>query len=429
MMYDNIKLWFARNQTGNTICIDEINNGNLNEKYYCPICGSELKPKATHSEKVSAHFAHFDISKCNSESMVHWWFKHEFIKPGDTFYIVTDKETKYVCEEIFTEETHKVDSRKYRPDVTIKTECGNTIFFEIYCTNKKSIRDYFDLWTSLSSIVVEIDTKNLLQRDMKFKALFYSGKCFNVKRNDTYYHTIGSYKEELMLSQNNNTHLKERVRKLDWFWDDVIKYKNNKIDIEQIANTIDSIENTDKHIVMKVLKKSMCANLYQDYKNFMSLNESAIFTERLGGSHSLNHLTNRIQLILEPLIENIEVKLISKNHYSHRSYYNGSRKHPYKYRKEFSHYTYCLIIRRTNKTLRKIEITNKILNMAEAQLKIFCEDIRASLKDRKVKHVCINCKKGYLLSYSEMQSYLRKELNIPKRCKTCRLKRRKTIVD
>ncbi|TCI99963.1 competence protein CoiA family protein, partial [Cytobacillus praedii] len=217
MSYENVKLWFAKNEEGNIITIDDIDELNKKNTHYCPVCGSDLTPKATKSKRITPHFAHVDASKCNSESQIHFWFKHKFLEKGDKFNAVSDKERNYVCKEVLVEQSYETEIGTYRPDATILTECGKIIYFEMAFSNKKKVRDYLDIWLDLKNIVVEVDIKQLKFKDKipTFKALFYDGKCFNTKKNDTYYNTIGRYKEEKSRSKIDNE-LKERIRKLDW---------------------------------------------------------------------------------------------------------------------------------------------------------------------------------------------------------------------
>jgi len=270
----NINLWFAKNTNNDIVTINEIEVKDNKEKYYCPLCGSEVIPKATKSKLITAHFAHVDASKCSSESMIHWWFKHKFLESGDKFKIVSDKEREYVCKEILVEQSYTVEDKIYRPDVTIKTECGNTIYFEMKFSNEKKLKDYIDIWLELKNIVVEVDIKKLMSKDKLpvFNALFYDGKCFNVKKrsDDGKYHDIiGKYKENILRKVDKiDDKLKERLQKLDWFWDDVFRYKKGEKDIEYMADLIDSIDEEDKDIVEDILKKPRCNNLYRKYEDF-----------------------------------------------------------------------------------------------------------------------------------------------------------------
>lgn len=269
MSYENVKLWFAKDESNNIVTVDEINKGD-NNTYHCPVCGSKLKPKAIESKRVTSHFAHVDASKCNSESQIHFWFKHKFLEKGDKFTIAADKINEYICKDILIEQRYEAGEYTYRPDVTVSTECGETIYFEMAFSNKKKVKDYLDIWLELKNIVVEVDIKQLVLKDKipTFKALFYDDKCFNTKRNDTYYNTIDKYKEE-KLKGNVDEKLKERIRKLDWFWNDIFKYRKGDVTIEHIAMIIDSIdENEDKRIVNLILNKEICINVYKDYMEY-----------------------------------------------------------------------------------------------------------------------------------------------------------------
>lgn len=273
MSYENVKLWFAKDDIDRIVTIDEIKEENSHNVYHCPVCGSDLIPKATKSKRITPHFAHVDASKCSSESQIHFWFKHKFLEQGDKFTVVSDKEREYVVKDILVEQSYKTESGKYRPDVTVTTLCGNIIYFEMAFSNKKKVKDYLDMWLELKNIVVEIDIKQLMNKNEipKFKALFYDGKCFNTKRNDTYYNTIGKYKEE-KLKGDADEKLKERIRKLDWFWDDVFRYKKGEVDINYMVELIDNIDFNDYEIVKVILNKQKCTDIYNDYLENKSKN-------------------------------------------------------------------------------------------------------------------------------------------------------------
>ena len=275
-MYNNINLWFAKNANNDIVTINEIEVKDNKEKYYCPLCGSKVIPKATKSKLITAHFAHVDASKCSSESMIHWWFKHKFLESGDKFRVVSDKEREYICKEILIEQSYTVGDRLYRPDVTIKTECGNVIYFEMKFSNEKKLKDYIDIWLELKNIVVEIDIKSLLNKDKLpvFNALFYDDKCFNVKKNklndnDLYHNTIGKYKEYIYKNSLLDNK-KQDLIKLDWLWNDIKKYKQNNIDIEDLFNLIQLIEDKNsRNIVIDILKNANCITVVNDYVEFM----------------------------------------------------------------------------------------------------------------------------------------------------------------
>lgn len=53
----NVNLWFARDNHGEITTI--LNSNNINT-YTCPICNSEVIPKALESKQITPHFAHID---------------------------------------------------------------------------------------------------------------------------------------------------------------------------------------------------------------------------------------------------------------------------------------------------------------------------------------------------------------------------------
>lgn len=270
MAYENINLWFAKDKNSNIITVDEVTEENKST-YYCPLCNSEVIPKAIKKNaKITSHFAHIDKSKCNSESMIHWWFKHKYLLAGDKFIVKSDYEQEYICKEVLVEKEYAVGDKTYKPDVTVITECGKTIFFEMAYSNKKKIEEYLDMWIELGNVVVEVDLKMLINSNTTktiniFNALFYNGKCFNVKKNNSYYNTVGKYKENVY-KKGISQEKKDSLRKLDWFWIDTFRYKKGEIDIEYMTDTIESVlDANDKDILYEIIQKPRCNDLYRDY--------------------------------------------------------------------------------------------------------------------------------------------------------------------
>lgn len=269
MAYENVNLWFSKVENGEIVTIDEINENNKS-KYYCPMCGSEVIPKAIKEDAImSSHFAHIDKSKCSGEGMVHYWFKNKLLIKGDKFIVKTNTNHEYICDEVLIEQSYNVGDKVYKPDVTIITKCGNKIFFEMNYSNKKKIEDYLDIWLELRSIVVEVDVKALMTWNKgilpEFKALFYDGKCFNVKKNNLYHNTIGKYKEKIYRENDCNNDLKERIKKLNWFWIDVNKYIKREVDIDYMVDIIDIIEDQDREVIEEILNKPKCIDLLEKY--------------------------------------------------------------------------------------------------------------------------------------------------------------------
>ena len=280
MINSDVQLFWANDENGDIAIIFDMVEEDRNKKYTCPVCGSDVKPVALEGKtkdgkvaQVSSHFSHFDASKCNSESAVHWWFKNKILLNGDNFIIKTDVENEYKCKEVLIEQFYRTEFGIYRPDITIITECDKTIYFEMNYTNKKKIEDYMDKWLELGNPVVEVDIKMLMEASFnkstyEFRALFYEGKCFNTKKNDLYYDTIGQLKERICKNNIIDNEIRERIRKLDWFWMETINYKRGETNIEQLVDYIDYSEQDEKDLIFIILSKKRCVSIYEDYINY-----------------------------------------------------------------------------------------------------------------------------------------------------------------
>ncbi|MGG3890356.1 zinc-ribbon domain containing protein [Metabacillus fastidiosus] len=425
MSYENVKLWFAKNKQDEIITIADINEENKNSTYNCPVCGSELKPKAIKSKQVTSHFAHVDSSKCSSESLIHFWYKNKFIERGDVFKIISDKEREYICKEVLVEQSYTTSEDKiYNPDVTVITECGNTIYFEMAFSNKKKIKDYLDIWLELKNIVVEIDIKQLMFRNSlpSFKALFYEGKCFNTKRNDIYYNTIGRYKEKKLLG-NVDEKLKERIRKLDWFWDDILRYRNDEVNIEYMALLINEIKKYDYSIVEKILKKSICSNLYMEYDRYMNRDNTYYFDTVLEKDSIIRKAVSKLNRLYKKVDHSYKVRLGRETNYYKDTVWWKGRKMTVN---RVSSYEYAIILEHelhdSYYYLEKINITNRILEMKEVN--DIVEYIDVIMSKHKIKRKCVNCDENFVINFDEVKFYKNKEFDLPKRCKSCRNNRK-----
>lgn len=267
MDYKNIQLWYAYNSNNEIVEINKINESNKNEEYTCPLCGSLVIPKAIKEEsKVSPHFAHIDKSKCKSEHMIHWWVKNKLIEKGDKFKIKTNEEIEYVCKGIMIENHIKLKNGGiYNPDLTIITEGDKEIYFEINYKNKKKVEDYIDIWIELGNTVVEVDTKDILNGDKKFKVLYYNGKIFNQKKKSK----ILKYKEKIIDESENKEEMIKKLEKLKWLLDDIRRYKKGEIKEDVILERVDYCDEESDFIMLNILDKS-CVDLknkYEEYRN------------------------------------------------------------------------------------------------------------------------------------------------------------------
>jgi hypothetical protein len=213
---------------------------------------------------MTRHFAHRDASKCDRETQIHFFVKNELLKQGDKFIIRLDNDIKsFMCKEILIEQQYKTEFGIYNPDITVITEDNKTIYFEVSHTNKKKIEDYLDIWMELNNIVVEVESRDIINGKFlrEFNAKFYEEKCFNIKQEDKeYYELIGKIK------LNKNKYPIEQVNKLDWLWRDINKYLLGEIEISIISDLIQSIENKElQNIIVTVLRKNRCNRVMDDY--------------------------------------------------------------------------------------------------------------------------------------------------------------------
>ncbi|WP_252251367.1 competence protein CoiA family protein [Clostridium sp. VAP52] len=260
MRFENINLWFAKDIDGRIITIDKINENNKHEKYTCPICGSEVIPKT--GEIMSWHFAHKNANECSNEAQIHFWIKNELLKRGDNFNVKIDNGIKeFVCKEILIEQQYKTSVGIYNPDITIITKDDKTIYFEVANTNKKKINEYLDIWLELNNIVVEVETKDLINgNDIKeFKSINYKKYKFDKDIN----------KDVKKSCKKNKIGYKYFVENLQWLMNDCYKYLNNEIEIEELFKEIELLDN--RYIFLNIIRDNKCCNnIYNDLKKYES---------------------------------------------------------------------------------------------------------------------------------------------------------------
>jgi len=423
MARSDVQLWFAKDELENIVTINEVNKED-NKKYCCPICGSKVNPK---QGKINGwHFAHFDKSKCNNESMLHWWFKNKFLVQGDKFIVKSDIEKEYICKEILVEQSYNIGDKVYNPDITIICDSGEIVYFEMENTNKKKIEEYLDIWIELSNIVVEVDIKELVNfkddKSMTFNALYYNDKCFNVKKSNTYYNTIGKYKEEL---KQNGEYNKRKIdmEKLDWFWRDVIRYKQGEVDIDYMGDLIDSICGYEKQIVYSILKKSMCSQLFKDYKTYDQKNCIHPFDKAIDKDSVLKKVVNILDRKYRKIDKDYNLELRKEaTYYKSASWFRGKKRTT----SHVSYYTYLILLFHksdiNNIAIESIDITNKIFEIDV--IEELLEYIERGLSKHSISKKCIDCDTIFQLNFEEVKFYSEKGFNNPNRCKECRIKRR-----
>lgn len=280
-MLTDVALWFARNKDNKYSTIFEIDDNNKDQTYTCPVCLSKVIPKGIkESSQVSSHFAHLDASKCNAESLIHWCYKNNFLIVGGEFGIIdreTGHTTSYVCKSIAIEKQISKDGLNYRPDVTVETATGETIFFEMNYRNRKKTEDYINVWLALNCTVIEVDIKALLQLNSNgdiflFNPIFDKGKCYGrVSKNKRANDNIIHLKESVYKKRSDIA--KDFVNNLDWFWRDLANYKLNKCGIDVLHLSLDYLiqnidDEDDRRLLFEIIGKFKCNQILETYNDY-----------------------------------------------------------------------------------------------------------------------------------------------------------------
>lgn len=225
------------------------------EDYYCPCCGGIVRSRALNSMKKQSHYYHI-TGKCTKESQLHFFYKNWLFKRNSKFYI---DDNLFEVDSVDIEAVWDTPFGKYKPDITIHTLSGETIYFEIFFSNRKTGDDYFCKWNALGNSVVEVNVKEYLYKTdvniiPKFTYLYYNGVCYSksyVKR-DLYATTIAKIKNELTRQKVLN--YKSRIEKLDWFWQKIIKNAPK----DEIINCIYSMPYEDMVSCYEIIKRKQC---------------------------------------------------------------------------------------------------------------------------------------------------------------------------
>lgn len=183
---------------------------------------------------------------------------------GKEFVIVNGStRNTYKCASIDIEKSYDTKFGVYKPDISIQTECGKTIFVEVNYSNKKKETEYFAKWKDLNNTVVEIDVIQLFQSDytenlLEVKAIFSDGKCFSQTDNklgkDLYLNLLNPYKDK----QSKDKGRQVQMQKLDWFYADICKYVHHTITDDDLLETFRFIGYQDMDIAYEMIKKKTC---------------------------------------------------------------------------------------------------------------------------------------------------------------------------
>lgn len=231
------------------------------EEYYCPCCGGIVKPRALDSNKEQSHFYHI-TGKCTKESQLHFFCKNWLFESGSRFYI--DNEL-FEVSSIDIEKLYTTSFGDYRPDVTVYTSSGKTIFFEMFFTNRKTGDDYFCKWDALGNDVIEVNIKEYMFKTdgniiPAFTYLYHDGTCYSktYERRDLYATTIAKIKKEL--TRQKLLDYKARIEQLDWFW---IQIQNNESK-KTVLESISCMTYDDMISCYEIIKRKHCVTYLKD---------------------------------------------------------------------------------------------------------------------------------------------------------------------
>lgn len=225
--------------------------------YFCPCCGGIVKPRALDSSKEQSHYYHV-TGKCTKESQLHFFCKNWLFEIGSKFYVDNNL---FEVDSIDIEKKWITPFGNYRPDITVYTTSGETIYFEMFFSNRKTGSDYFCKWNNLGNDVVEVNIKEYMYKTdeeiiPRFSYLYHDGICHSktyVKR-DLYANTIAKIKRELTRQKVLN--YKARIEQLDWFWQKIIRNENK----EEILECISSMTYEDMQSCYEITKRKQCVS-------------------------------------------------------------------------------------------------------------------------------------------------------------------------
>lgn len=238
-----------------------VKKANKDNNYLCPCCGGSVKPRALDSTKEQSHYYHV-TGKCTKENQLHFFCKNWLFEKGSKFYI---GENLFEVEFIDIEKQYDTPFGKYVPDVTVHTTSGETIYFEMFFSNRKTGDDYFCKWNYLGNSAVEVNIKEYMFKTDEdviptFKYLYHDDVCYSkvYEKRDLYANTIARIKRDL--TRQNVLNYKARIEQLDYFWQ---KIRNNDTK-ESILDTILEMDYEDMVSCYSIIKRKQCVSYLKD---------------------------------------------------------------------------------------------------------------------------------------------------------------------
>lgn len=278
---NNVSLPFALDDRKNYIYIQDAKRNNT---YYCPCCGKELITAAIDEDKeykVPAYYRHKPNEKCDAESLSHWVYKIWLFDKGCQFYVNDGINKKlYTVESVDIEKTYYTDFGNYRPDITIITTSDKMFFFEINFSNPKRSDDYYCKWWELNNDVIEVDVMKLQKESFNnriptFRLIYSDGICYDSKynRKDVFAgiaNDINIRKEEI--KRQDMLNYKTVWEKLDWFWNEIKKYKAMKSTMDDVLNSFKCVPYEEMELCFNIVKRVSCINNNQGFRDIINQN-------------------------------------------------------------------------------------------------------------------------------------------------------------
>ena len=237
--------------------------------YYCPCCKGLIKPRAYKKDieyQVQPHFYH-ETGGCSDETYIHYIYKNWLFEKGCKF-IVSD--IQYEVESIEIEKTLHTSFGDYRPDIIATTTIGKIFYFEIKTTNKKT-ELYVPKWDELGNDVVEVDTRYFINQKYKddipvFNLIYSDGECFVKSYSINDYEDIIA-KRKLEWKRQDKLNYKIQWERLDWFWIEMQKYIVGESTDENVLESFNKLDYSDKLWCYYTIKRKSCVDLKELFKN------------------------------------------------------------------------------------------------------------------------------------------------------------------
>lgn len=384
MSFENVNLWFAKDKNNEIMMIKDIIEENKHNEYTCPICGGLVR--ANTGTIKSWYFSHINADDCSSETIVHWFVKHELLKVGEKFKVkINDEIKEYVCKEIIEEKEYNTKYGVYRPDLTVITTTNEIIYIEVANTNGKKIKDFIDMWKELGNTVIEFKVGEVLNGNKieVFNSIWYEGK--------EYYNQLKELREVCNKEKEKYEFTKEQVEQIDWLINDICKYNNGLIEIDKLSDEIQCIENEEqRQLVCNIVKNKKCGTVLNDYIEYNKNNLINLYN---------NFYNNKIKTP-----NAIHGKLFGQ----------------YEININFKNYCFNILVDLLDKekvliTLNNIIYLTSNYYFIDKDLIWLIEDMCDNNRIKKVKHIYLSPLEDYL--YSEIDFYEDKALkyNIKRR--------------